>query len=233
MKIQYFLSCTLLVFALSFNVFADQQQDPELTRAMLNKYSLISPQVLAERHYWVEMGMQSDLGLSEAGIQTGIGYRLNYFGADIRVSAGKTSYRKINSLALKNENTETPLTPEIDLPRNKSDSWSYWSLEPGFSISDRFFTGYLPKFTERVRVGFNYGNYEDTVNHIPFKSFILNVESSIIYQLKPESPWSLCGSINWSSGMLVRYYVDSEGKNQSYGLPASWVGTSLGMIYAF
>jgi hypothetical protein len=232
-QLKYFLACTLLVFTFSYKALADQQQDPALTKAMLNQYSLITPQILAERHYWLELGLQSDIGLSEAGVQTGIGYRLNYFGIDFRFSAGKTSYRKIHSLASHNQLTEVDPNPEIDLTRNKSDSWSYWSLEPGFSISSRLFSGYLPKFTERVRVGLNYGSYEDNINHIPFKSYILNVETSVIYQLRPDYPWSLCGSLNWNSGMLVRYYVDSEGKNQSYGLPASWVGTSLGMLYSF
>lgn len=232
-QLKYFLTCNLLAFAFNFKAMADQQQDPALTKAMLNQYSLISPQILAERHYWLELGLLSDFGLSESGLLTGIGYRLNYFGFDFRFSAGKTTYRKLHSLASHNQSTDTSSHPEIDLPRSKTDSWSYWSIEPGFSISNRLFSGYLPQFTERVRVGFNYGNYNDNVNNIPFKSYILNVETSIIYQLKPEDPWSLCGSLNWNTGMLVRYYVDSEGKNQSYGLPASWLGTSIGMLYTF
>jgi hypothetical protein len=223
----------MINFALSFNAWADQQQDPALTTNMLNRFSLVSPQVLAKRHYWMEVGLQSDLGFYGAGLQTGIGYRLNYFGFDLRLSAGKTSYGMINSIVTYTQNSTNAQNAEVTILRSKSDSWNYWSIEPGLSISSRLFSGSLSQFTERVRVGFIYGNFKDSVNNIPFKSFILNAETSLIYQLIPNGPWSMCGSLSWNSGMLVRRYQDSLGDNQSYALPIGWIGSSLSMQYAF
>ena len=228
--LKYFLSCCLLLLLYSSTVLADQQQDPALTQAMLNQYSLISPQILAGRHYWVEIALKSDMSLGEAGFETGIGYRFNYFGTDLRLAFGKTTYGKIRSLAAHNLNTDTTQNAEIFLSRNKSDSWNYWSLEPGLSVASRLLSGQLSELTERARVGFIYGKYTDNVYQIPFTSYILSVESSIIYQ-RPDTPWSLCGSLNWNTGMLVRYY--DEPNKQSYGLPASWLGSSLALQYAF
>ena len=215
---------------MSFTATADQQQDPELVNSMLSKYSLMNPQILANRHFWLELAMQNNLSFNEPGLLAGIGYRINYLGFDLRLTKGKSSYGKIKRLALHNENTDPSDNIEIDLPRNKSDLWSHWSVGPGFSISSKFFSGFLSGVTERVRAGFTFGNYNDDINNIPFKSYILNVETSVLFQLG-SSPWSLCGSLNWNSGMLVRDYKDGE--LEPYGLPVSWVGSSLGLEYAF
>ena len=231
-KSKFIFLTFIVTFGTSFSIWADQQ-DPALTKAMLDRYSLISPTVLENHHYWIELGYQSDLGFNQSGLQTGVGYRLNYFGFDMRFSSGKTTYGMFHKLEPYNSNKEYADNSESVLSRKDSDSWSYWYLEPGLSISGRYFSGILPQFTERVRVGFIYGNFKDNVNHIPFKSFVLNAETSLIYQLNPNSPWSLCGSLNWNSGMLVRYYVNTSGLSKSYGIPADWIGTTLGMIYSF
>lgn len=233
MRLIYSVIIILLYSILSFSTFADQQQDPALTRNMLNQYSLVSPQVLLDRHYWFELGIQSDIGFNSAGIQTGIGYKLNYFGFDLRFSLGKTNYGTIRNITTYSQTSEYANYAEIVIPRSKSDSWSYAHIEPGLSITSRFFSGYLPQLTERVRVGFIYGNFKDSVNQIPFRSYILNAETSLIYQMNPNDPWSICGSLYLKSGMLVRYYQDSQGNNQSYGLPTGWLGTNVSMIYDF
>ena len=230
MKLRYFFSCSFLIFAMSFSAAADQQQDPELIRSMLSKYSLMNPQILANRHFWLELGMQNNLSFNEPGLLAAIGYRINYLGFDLRLTKGKSSYGEIRRLASRNENTDPSDNIEIDLARNKSDLWSHWSISPGLSVSNQFFSGFLSGVTERVRAGFTFGKYNDDVNDIPFKSYILNVETSVLFQLK-SSPWSLCGSLNWNSGMLVRDYKDSD--LIPYGIPVSWVGSSLGLEYAF
>ncbi len=230
-QLKYFVACIFLVFAISFKAAADQQQDPALIQSMLSKYSLKNSQILANRHFWLELGVQNNLSFNEPGLLVGIGYRMNYFGFDFRFSKGKSSYGEIRRLATPNESTESSDNIEIDLPRNKSDLWSHWSIDPGLSVSNQFFSGLLSGFTERVRVGFTYGNYNDDVNNIPFKSYIFNVETSVLFQLIPSTPWSLSASLNWNSGMLVRDYGDAQ--LNSYGLPVSWVGSSLGLEYAF
>jgi hypothetical protein len=233
MKVQLrkLLIIIFLVFTMTFNVFADQQQDPALIQAMIAKYSLMPPQILAKRHYWLELALQNNLGFNEPGLMVGIGYRMNYFGFDIRFTKGKSSYGEMIRLATQNVNTEPSENAEIDLQRNKSDLWGHWSICPGFSVSNQFFSGILSRFTERVRAGVAIGNYDDEINHIPFKSYILNVETSVVYQIKPNSLWSLSGSVNWNSGTLVRNYGDAQ--LISYGLPVSWIGSSLGLEYAF
>lgn len=232
-SIRNYFSFGLVIFVMSFNLLADQKQDPALTTSMLNRYSLVSPQVLAKRHYWMEIGIQSDTGLNETGLQAGIGYRLNFFGFDLHFSAGKTNYGMIRNVVTYTQSSDNAQNAEIVIPRSKSDSWSYLYFGPGLSITSRLFSGYLPQFTERVRVGMVYGNFNDNVNQIPFKSFILNAETSLIYQLKPENHWSICGSLNLNSGMLVRYYQNSQGIKQSYGIPIGWIGTSISMLYDF
>jgi len=230
-QLKYFISCSFLIFAMTFTARADQQQDPALVQSMLTKYSILSPQILTNRHYWLELALPNNLHFNEPGLLAGFGYRFQYLGFDLRFTKGKTSYREINSLAVHNTNTESSENTEIDLLRNKNDKWSYWSVGPGFSVSNQFFSDFLAGFTERVRVGFAYGNYKDEANNIPFISYILSAETSVIYQFKPTSPWSVCGSLNWNTGMLARDYNDTQVR--SYGIPISWVGSSLGLEYAF
>jgi hypothetical protein len=230
-QLRNILTFIFLFFAVIFNVSADQQQDPALIQDMLAKYSLITPQILAKRHYWLELALANNLGFNEPGLMAEIGYRMNYFGFDLRLAKGKSSYGDMRNLATSNVNTDPSENTEIDLPRNNTDLWGHWSVGPGFSVANQFFSGVLSRFTERVRAGIAIGNYNDDVNHIPFKSYIFNVETSVVYQLRPNAPWSLCGSLNWNSGMLVRDYSDTQLK--SYGLPISWIGSSLGLEYAF
>jgi hypothetical protein len=230
-KLKNFLSCILVVFAISFNASADQQQDPALIQSMISKYTLTSPQILANRHFWLDLALQNNLGFKEPGLLAGIGYRINYLGIDIRYNKGKSSYGEIRRLAAENTSTDPSDNAEIDLARNKSDLWSHSSVGLGFSVANQFFSGFLSAVTERVRTSIAYGNYNDDVNNIPFKSYIFNVETSILYNLKPKGPLSLCASLNWNTGTLVRDYGIAQ--SETYGLPVSWVGSSLGLEYAF
>ena len=230
-QLKYFISCCFLIVAMNFTALADQQQDPALIQSMLSKYSLLTPQILANRHYWLELALQNTLYFNEPGLLAGFGYRVHSLGFDLRFTKGKSSYGEIKRLAAHNTNTDSSENTEIDLQRNKSDKWSHWAIGPGFSVSNQFFSGFLSGLTERVRASFAYGNYRDEANNIPFKSYIFSADTSVIYQLKPTSPWSICGSLNWNTGMLVRDYKDTPIK--SYGIPVSWVGSSLGLEYAF
>ncbi len=230
-KLKNLLFCSFVVFAISFNASADQQQDPALIKTMISKYTLTSPQILANHHYWLDLALQNNLSFNEPGLLAGIGYRINYFGFDIRFTKGKSSYGEIRRLAAHNTITEPSDNVEIELARNKSDLWSHSSVGLGFSVANQFFSGFLSAVTERVRTSIAFGNYNDDVNHIPFKSYIFNVETSILYNLKSKGPWSICASLNWNTGSLVRDYGITQ--SVTYGLPVSWVGSSLGLEYAF
>lgn len=217
---------------LSFNASADQQQDPALLQSMLSKYTLKTPHVLAERHYFLDLALQNNLDFNEPGVLVGVGYRFNYFGFDLRFSKGQNSYGEIRRLAPKNDYEGSSDNAEIDIARNKTDLWSHWSFGPGFSVSNQFFSGFLAGLTERARAGFAYGNYNDDANNIPFQSYILSIEASVLYQLFPTSPWSLSASLNWNIGSLVRDYSGNP-HYSSYAIPVSWVGSSVGIEYTF
>jgi hypothetical protein len=229
---KYLFSYVLFLFLTSFSALADQPQDPALLQKMLSKYTLKSPQVLAERHFFLDLSLQNNLDFNEPGLQIGVGYRFNYFGFDIRFSKGQSSYGEIRRLSPKNAYEGSSDNAEIDIARNKTDLWSHWAIEPGFSVSNQFFSGFLAGLTERARAGLAYGNYNDDVNNIPFQSYILTIEASVLYQVFPTSPWSLYASLNWNTGSLVRDYSELP-QNSSYALPVSWVGTSLGIEYTF
>jgi hypothetical protein len=230
-KVQYFIYCILLSNLFFSNVFAEQNQDPALVQSMLSKYTLLTPQIQAKRHFFLDLALQNNLSLSEPGFHIGFGYRATYLGFDLRFTKGKNSFGEIRRLAQKDAYPGTDSNTEIDIARNKADLWNHWSFGPGFSVSDKFFSSFLSDFTERVRAAFEYGNYSDEVNNIPFQSYIFSVETSLLYQMNQFSPWSLNASLNWNSGMLVRDYRDSQ--LNSYGIPVSWIGCSLGLEYAF
>jgi len=233
MKINFrYLIVSLFIFlATNLRALADQQQDPALIQSMISKYTILPPQIMSDRHFFLELGLQSNLSFNEPGLQAAIGYRAQYFGFDVRFTKARSSYGEIVRLATHNEYAGSSDNTEIDIARNKFDKWSHWSIGPGFSVSNQFTSGFLTGFTERVRAGFELGNYNDDVNNIPFRSYIFNIETSILYQINPSIPWSLIVSLSWNSGMLVRDYGD--GPTSAYGLPVSWVGSSIGLEYTF
>lgn len=232
MKIKIFIFAILSVYSCIFMAHADQQQDPALVQSMLTQYSLISPQVLADRHFFLDLAVQNNFDFDEPGLQLGFGYRKSYLGFDLRFTKGRNSYGEIRHLAFSNSWDGYSDNAEIDIARAHSDMWSHWSIGPGFSVADKFFSSFLAGFTERVRAGFAFGNYNDEKNNIPFESYIFNIETSVLYQLNPTTPWSLSASLNWNTGMLVRDYGDDT-QHHSYGIPVSWLGCSMGIEYAF
>jgi hypothetical protein len=229
---KYLFFYILFFTMLSFNASADQQQDPALLQNMLSKYTLKSPHVLADRHMFLDLALQNNLDFNEPGLQVGLGYRFNFFGFDLRFSKGQNSYGEIRRLAPKNDYEGSSDNSEIDLARNKTDLWTHWSFGPGFSVSNQFFSGLLAGFTERARAGFSYGNYNDDVHNIPFESYIFSIETSVLYQVIPSSPWSLNVSLNWNTGSLVRDY-GGDPQYRSYAIPVGWVGSSIGIEYSF
>jgi hypothetical protein len=237
-KTLHAVSIALLAPAALLACSSPAKADESLTvDEIIKQSSMATPQIMSARHLWAELNIASDWDAIARGAQAGIGYRFRYFGVDSRFSLGRTNYGAISVNPGPNQtpNTEPSyfdLNSELNRPRHATDSWSYRLVEPGLSVSGKIFPVWLPLLTQQARVGLAYGAYNDNQNNIPFHSIVFTTEAMLLCQLGADSPWSVSGALSYNAGILVADTPNDAGM-QSRRLPVSWVGTSIGLQFAF
>lgn len=208
----------------------------EAVQATINEASRVSPEIVENRHKWVEIKALKDVSASLPGVQVGVGYRWRLFGVDVRGSYAKTKYFAIRSKLDADQYYGGTYAPgnvglEERRPRGEDDSWSYYSFEPGISIENKFFPELFPLFTERARVGILIGKFSDDTNDLTFNAYLFTIEAGVIRQLNVNSPWSIAGGMFWKIGQLMN--ADQTLLSSDRSLPIAWIGASLGLQYSF
>jgi hypothetical protein len=205
---------------------------------MVQESSRLSEAVLSGRHYWIDLAGLTNTGLSSTGAHVGVGYRWKFFGVDLRYSYGKTRYGGISVLEDSTQTTgpiwaQETFGSELERERSDNDQWNYSSFEPGISIESKLFLKALPLLTQRARVGFAYGKFQDEANAISFTSYLLTIEAALIYQLGEGSPFAVTGALQWNTGDLVSTNDANLTSQADRHLPVNWIGSSFGFLYSF
>jgi len=227
----------LLMLSLIFNVVVVQNADANSVQDIINTATQTSPQNIDHRHYWLELNLKSDISFQEKGFAIGVGHRWDWFGVDVRGLYGKTSYGAIEGFVDPSQDVSTgnqsPNTgAQSILARSSSDSWSYTALEPGISIESKWFPTILPLFSEKARVGMEWGNFNDSVNNLSFTGYLFTCDATLIYQLSAHSPYSISASIFWDTGNLMLNGASTLSDADRH-LAVNWLGTSVGLLYSF
>lgn len=183
--------------------------------------------------FWVSLGL--GLGadpLLMRGAFISVGWQYHWIGLDARVGFGTTSYSMIGVAAGPTDfdtSTEAgdPLA-ERARPRNGSDSWSYFLVEPGISVSGRLFASSLPLFSQRARFGVGYGSMNDQTHALGFSAITYSFEGDAEYQLGVGSRFGLRGGIIYNAGVLEN---KAQPDPTAGRLPASWLQEQLSLVY--
>jgi hypothetical protein len=185
--------------------------------------------------YWVSLA--ADLGANPflmRGASLAVGWQLQWIGFDARVGLGSMSYSMVSVSAgpsdTDNSTAAGDPTAERSRPRNGSDPWSYFLIEPGISVIGRLFASSLPQLTERVRFGMGYGSMSDQINNLSFSAISFSFETDLEYQLGVGSRFAVKGGVIYNAGVLDNK-ADSD---PTHGrLPASWLQEQLALVYYF
>lgn len=212
--------------------------DPEQqVKQMVRTITILSPAAMDKRSLWCGLSARTEWSLAGLGGQLELGYLLKFLGIDGRLSRGQTNYGRFSvapgysQLGFATPSSWDP-SAELNRPRDGNDRWSYTMIEPGLSINGRMFSRILPLLSERARVGFGYGSFQDSANTIDFTSYLFSVEAAMLWQLGAGSRWSLSGSVNWYTGILISD-SDPEQSLSLRRLPLSWLTGSIGLAYSF
>lgn len=206
-------------------------------KKMIRDITLVPPAVADDRHFWCGLAARTEWSTAGIGGLLEAGYVMRFFGVDARFSLGSTDYERISAAPGYSQlgfATPSAVAPEAELnrPRDGKDAWTYTLIEPGLSINSRMFSRMLPLLAERARVGFAYGGFQDLTHGVDFTAYLFSAEAAMLLQLGTGSRWSLSGSLNWHTGILISK-TDPDQSLSLRRLPLSWLTGSLGLTYAF
>ncbi len=183
--------------------------------------------------FWLDLSLPVNFNFSHYGLTAGAGYRFSFLGVDLRANVGKTNFGNI-TIKPDDPSELDEIDPESQMarPRADNDSWSFYSFNPGISVSGRLLPEILPRFSERARIGIDFGSATDQINSLSFSSVLFTIESTILYQIEENSPWAATLSIFWNSGDLIAD-EPKDSPTSFRRLPVSWMGLAAGVSYFF
>lgn len=164
-----------------------------------------------------------------------VGYQFKRMALDLRGNLSSLDYGAISVLPGQSDFQDEPIEgepiPETELTRvrSDSDSWSYFQLEPGISVTGQFFADRFPRLSQRARFGVGLGRFTDRVNELQFLSITATFEADLEYQLFPASRWALRLGGAWQTGVLKR---QDDIRDVEKRLPVSWLQASFSLLYA-
>lgn len=169
------------------------------------------PSPLTEKqHFWVAAGARSGtkIGAMYNG-EFAVGWQWGLLGIDAHVAFGSAPFGGIFSQPsytdVYNAEFESALDPNSELNRARllTDSWSYFTYQPGLVVHGRAFPDLLPEISQKARVGLGPGTFTDKVNQLSFSAWIFTAEAAVQWQLQKKGRLALefAFSMNW--GRLV------------------------------
>ena len=160
------------------------------------------------------------------------GCQFHTLGLDLRAGYYKAGFGSISPPPSPADlvNAPSDSTAEVYRPRSGSDPWTMLEVEPGMSVTARFFREYLPQLSERARFGAGYGSFSDQLNALKFTGFLASFEGALQYQLNPKRPFAVEFAVNWHVGQISLSGQSSERDSQ---LSISYVTSALSLVYWF
>ncbi len=168
-----------------------------------------------------------------------ITYQMQYFGFDSRVSYSDAKFetfftkpRQADKDATTSAASLGDETSEVNRQRKGTDRWSYLLIQPGFSVTGKFFPNKMRRFSQTGRFGFGKVFMRDSAYRNGFRGWIATWDAHFNYQLSERSPYSLFVGATYNFGWVNS--MDATHDRKSTGrIPMGFFLVHLGMNYSF
>lgn len=172
------------------------------------------------RYLWASLGMflAPNLTKTNIGSQVSVGLEWNPIGVDLRGGFGAASYSAIRGYpdavsgnsSVTDESSALDPTSELNRTRGDDDSWTYFFVQPGISIENKFVQDRWPLWSNRVRIGLGYALMTDGANSIAFSSWMYSGEATVGYRLGHQSQWMV--EAGFSLNFAIAQSGDRDGQ---------------------
>ncbi|NDD92216.1 hypothetical protein EBZ37_09040 [bacterium] len=173
-------------------------------------------------------------------LQASVSYQMGYLGFDLRGAWGSTHYGVLRVVPDYSQAVGTGLTApssiesdsEMNRIRAEGDPWNYHLVEPGVSVSGRWFPSWLPRFGQRARFGVAWASLSDQVNQLEFNGVLISSSAEFTYAPERWRYLELVLGFHFRSGDVLNQ-ANSDASNQMRRLPIHWKELSAGVTFWF
>lgn len=194
------------------------------------------------KHFFINLGGTiSPPGrlMAMKGFRGAAGWQGRYLSLDFRINAGATPYGVLYTREGPDDTSselDSKINPdsEFNRPRSNEDAWKYQYYEPGIGVSGKIFSdylaSYLPRLSERGRMGYGFGTFTDSANSMNLSSRLFTFEAALQYHLGQKTPFAIDLAATHVSGFIVGNKFYTDGMNR---LPVSWMTLTLSIFVWF